>query len=304
MYGIDSGGRIRPSINSPPLLHFRYGWLITPGVDHVCWFDQLYFDNGDDLGDTGNKLSTAKLSTSATENNFNTTGGTGAVNERPLSLTNFKQHTAPTSVRQTYAIQSAATGDIDISGEQQVAYMAWLWAKLGAGDLETVAMVVNGVEVDRTAVMFQAGTNAILLKEPVTTATYPSDAATVGMVSNNETADTFIYECGVVAAYEGPPNPDILLERQLVNNETLATITDDLRAAPPDSYEVCCNFPEFDGTVQIVVHSLDQDGGSVQFQGTLNSNGRMRISPGVEVYLDVTVTGVTNLQIWRRLNVD
>lgn len=113
-----------------------------------------------------------------------------------------------------------------------------------------------------------------------------------------------MYECGAVVAYEGPLHSDILLERQQLDTETLPTIIDDLRADPPDSYEVCCQFDDFDGTVEIVIHSLDQDNGSLQFQGTLNSNGRVRITPGVEVQLDVTVVGMTSLQIWRRTNFD
>lgn len=281
--------------------NLQYGWITTPGEDHLCWFDQLYIDDGDDLQDPGNALTTAKLPATLNENDWNATIGTGAVDERPLSETNGKQHTSVTGVRQTYTLQAAATGDIDISGESLLGYMGWAWAKRGSGGTEDVYLVVNGVDIPKNV---QLTTTSSLLHHVVTSTTYPSDAAGVGMVSNNETADTFMYECGAVVAYEGPINPDILLERQLVNNETLATIIDDLRADPPDSYEVCCEFDDFDGSVQITIHSLDQDGGSLQKQPGLDSRGRVRIMPGVEVRLDVTVVGVTNLQIWRRLNVD
>lgn len=280
----------------------RYGWLRTPGVDHVCWFSHLAIDDGDDLSDIGNILSTAKRSAGVNENNWNTTGGTGAVNERPLSETNFiAEVDGIARLRQSYTLEAADEGDVDLTGESLIGYMGWAWAKISALATEPVDLIVNNVLVDQT---LQISSVPGLLRHAVTDSSYPSHAAGIGMRNAPELLTTTMYECGVIQAYEGPPNPDILLERQLVNNETLATIADDLRADPPASYEVCCNFPEFDGSVEIVVHSLDQDGGSVSYQGTLNSNGRMRISPGVEVYLDVTVVGVTNLQIWRRLNVD
>jgi hypothetical protein len=284
-------------------LHLEYGWVLTPGVDHLCWFDQLYIDDGDDLTDPGSVLVTAKLPATANENNWNTVVGTGAVNERPLDEANHVKHTSPTGARQTYTLQDAATGDVDLTGETLIGYMGWAWAKLGGTDIgDALAFVVNGVT--STAAVAGLGATPKLLKVAATDDTYPSDAAGIGMVANDEASDTFLYEAGAVVAYVGPSNPDILLERQLLDTETLGTITDDLHAAPPTSYEVCCQFDDFDGTVEIVIHSLDQDGGSISYQGTLYSNGRTRISPGVEVYLDVTVTGVTMLQIWRRINFD
>lgn len=286
-------------LSKPVNLH--YGWLLNPGADHLCWFTHLYIDDGDDLTDPGNALSTAKLSAAVNENNWDTVGGTGAVNERPLSETNYIMQSAFSSVRQTYTLQTAATGDVDISGESLLGYMGWAWAKREAGSVERIGLIVNNVDVTRSSIIT---TSPSLLKLPVTSTSYPSHAAGIGMSSNSEDAGVFVYECGAVQAYRGPLNPDILLQYQQVNSETLATITDDLRADPPDSYEVCCTFDDFDGSVEIIIHSLDQDGGSLSYQGTLYSKGRIRITPGVEVQLDVTVVGVTNLQIWRRINFD
>lgn len=294
------------AVGGSPMANLRYGWVDSPGVDHLCWFDQLAIDIGDDIQDIGNVLMTAKLSAAVNEDNWNTTGGTGAINERPLSATNYRQHTVAEAVRQTYTLEAADEGDVDVSGESLIGYMGWVWSRMGFGEVDSLKLVVNNIEIDKTAEYFNNsnGTSQVMYRSATASQSYPSHAAGIGMVSNEGTADTFLYEGGVVQAYQGPPSPNVLLSRQLVNNESLATIVDDLRADPPDSYEVCCNFPEFDGSVEIIVHSLDQDGGSVSYQGTLNSNGRMRITPGVEVYLDVTVTGVTNLQVWRRLNVD
>src|SRR6185503_7726386 len=107
-------GAATASSDGTQLTALRYGWLGNPGADHLTWFTHLYVDDGDDLTDPGNKLTTAKLPASVNQNNWTTTGGTGAVDERPLSETNYKRHsTAIGTVRQTYTLQDAATGDVD-----------------------------------------------------------------------------------------------------------------------------------------------------------------------------------------------
>lgn len=293
--------------NAATLFDLYYGWVLNPGANKTCWFSHLAIDDGDDLSDIGNVLSTHKGPASPNENEWNTTGGTGAVNERPLDAANFRQETRAAQFRQTYTLEAADEGDVDISGKVLRGHMGWVWAKKGAGSLEGIGMVVNGVDYNYDVLPFIPviiTATPSLLYFPITSPSYPSNAAGIGMTSSTDTADTFMYEIGTIMAYEGPLNPDILLERQQLDNETLDTIVDDLRADPPDSYEVCCNYDDFDGSVEIVIHSLDQDGGSIQQQPGLNAKGRVRITPGVEVYLDVTVVGVTNLQIWRRINVD
>lgn len=290
--------------NGDQACDFYYGWVLNPGTNKNCWFRHLFIDDGGDLATCGNKLSTAKLPATANENNWNTTGGTGAVNERPLSETNFRQETRASQFRQSYTLEAADEGDVDISAESLIGYMGWAWAKKGSGTLEGIQLVVNGQDFESGIGATLITTTPSLIRTAAVSSAYPSNAAGIGMVSNNETADTFIYECGVVPAYEGPPNPDVLLPRQKIGNVTLDTIVDDLRADPPTSYEVCCNYDDFDGTIEIIIHSLDQENGSLQQQQTMNARGRQRINPGIEVRLDVTVVGVTNLQIWRRLNVD
>lgn len=284
------------------LANFQYGWLLNPGANHLCWFSHIKFDDGDDLSDAGNVLVTAKLPAAVNEDNWDTDGGTGAVNERPLSETNYKFQSGFSSVTQTYTLQAAAVGDVDISGESIVGYMGWAWSKREPNDVERIGLIVNNVDVSRGSAIT---TSPSLLKHAVTSTSYPSHANGIGMSSNSELAGVFMYECGAVLCYQGPLNPDILLERQLVNNETLDTIIDDLRAAPPDSYEICCIVEEFEGSVEIAVSSLDQEGGSFQSQGLLNSSGgtaRLRITAGIEVRLDITVVGVTMLTVYKRVD--
>jgi hypothetical protein len=296
------------STDSAALFNLRYGWLDSPGAGHVCWVDQLYVDDGDDLQDPASRpRCTAKLSATINEDTWNTVVGTGAVNERPLSTANHIKETRNLLLRQTYTLQAAAIGDSDVSGETLVGYMGWVWGRLSSSSFDNVGLVVNGVEIDRLSEATQqnAGSAPILFRAAFTSLSYPSNAAGIGMISNEFLADSLLYECGAVVAYEGPLNPDILLERQQLVNETLDTIIDDLRADPPDSYEICCNVEEFDGSITIDVYALDQEGGSIQYQGSLNSSGgvsRLRITPGIEVRLDVTVSGVTMIQVYRRVN--
>lgn len=288
------------------VMDLYYGWVSTPGVSHVCRVDQIFIDDGDDLADCGNMLSTAKLPATVNDNNWNTTGGTGAVNERPLSETSFRQETRALAFAQNYTLQAASVGDVDISGETLAGYMPWAWVKRGSGTMEdSIALVANGVQVlDWTNLVLN--TTPHLIKTGVVSSSYPSAAAGIGMVSNNETADTFMYECGVVVVYEGPPNPNVLFEYQQVNNETLPTIIDD-NLAGVTSYEICWSVQEFDGTATMDVYIVESEGGSPQQVGTMGSSGgvgRMRIPIGIEVQVVVTVTGVTMMEIWRRINID
>lgn len=182
---------------SPAIPYLRYGVILNPTIDSVCWFDQIYVDDGDDLADPGDILITAKLPATVNDNNWNATVGTGAINERPLSETNYQQHTASSGVRQTYTLQTAAVGDVDLTGNFIIGYMGWIWAKKGPGDDgDLPALIVNN-----TVQPIILTASPKLFRLPVTSSAYPSHAAGIGMRSNEEAADTFLYECGVVIAY-------------------------------------------------------------------------------------------------------
>lgn len=297
------------STDGVAVFNLFYGWLDSPGVDHLCWFDQIYIDDGDDLSDPGNKLSTYKGPASNNEDNWSTTGGNGAVNERPLSLTNFRQHSPSTGARQSYTLQAASVGDVDLTGKTLVGYMVWAWAKTTNNvTVEEVYLIANGVDVDRTLALAN-GTNGVplLLKSVITSATYPSDAAGVGMTGNLDTADVFIYELGAVVAYEGPAEESIL-PYQLLVEDSITNLTDDLRADPPESYELCYRIDESAANVLITIYSISAEGQEPQLQGTVggqSGGGRLRIKAGIEVQVAVEVTGGSaRVAIWHRINFD
>ncbi len=110
----------------------RLGIGVGAGTDHIAYYSDVYVDDGTDLADPGNINLTGKLPSGVNANNFDTTGGNGAVNERPISETNYKEQASSSSVQQNYTLQTAAEGDFDLTGATIVAYTTWLWSKRGA----------------------------------------------------------------------------------------------------------------------------------------------------------------------------
>lgn len=275
------------------LVNLHYGWCLSPGANHICWFDQIAIDLGDDLSDIGDIRSTHKGPASVNENNWNTTIGTGPVDERPLSITNGKQHTSVTGVRQTYTLQEIDEGDVDLTGEVLVGYMVWAWAKLGGTDTgDTLALVVNNVEVNQNALI---STSPSLLKFPVTSSVYPSHAAGIGMRSNDEASDTFLYECGAVQAYEGPDiSPNRLLAYQLLAQDSVTELTDDLRADPPDTYDFKWQVSESGAQVMIEVYTVTSEGQEPQLRRIEQAGPGTSLipidNPGIEVSFVIRVT--------------
>jgi hypothetical protein len=184
----------------------RMGWT-NAGVGNSVTTDieDIYVDDSTALTDPGDVHVTYKAPTTTNANNFDTTGGTGAVNERPISTTNYKQHAAISSATQNYAIQDAATGDCHIAGLTLLGYGAWIWAKGTAGGAGTPKITNNGAD---TAIVLTA--SAALYTNYVASSSYPSNAATVGMVATNNADDTFLYECGMLIAYTTERSDNLL----------------------------------------------------------------------------------------------
>lgn len=174
----------------------------SSGETLTCRYDDIYIDDGSDLTDTGDRRVTAKLPTTATNNNFDTTGGTGAVNERPLSETNYKQHQVISDVRQDYVIEGADSGDVTVGGNTLIARLAWIWAKGTAGGAGTPGIVNNGTVTGITLTAAPA-----MYTNIVDSASYPTDSSAVGMRSTNDADDSFLYECGMLIAFVGAPTP-------------------------------------------------------------------------------------------------
>ncbi len=102
------------------------------GTNRIAYFSDCYVDDSTDLTDTGDINLAAKFPDEDNTVNFESDIGTGAVNERPISETNGRQHTLATDVQENYTLQTAAEGDFDISTATLVARTALVWAKRGA----------------------------------------------------------------------------------------------------------------------------------------------------------------------------
>jgi hypothetical protein len=302
--GVTTNGN--ESFNLPDLEH---GWIGNPGTGHLAWFTHLYVDDGDDLSDPGNKLMTAKLPASVNQDTWTTTGGTGAVNERPVSETNYRQHaTAIGTARQTYTLQAASAGDVDISGETVVGYMAWAWAKADLNAGGYIYLAANGADHLEDGVGGPLGSAPTLLFDPVTTTSYPSSADGIGMALINveDLTDATLYECGVVICYEGPNTDDPLFPLQLLASS--AGTSDSMGGDPPVEYELKNTVIEATGAVvTTVISSRTAEGEVPQQQAIIESQGGSEVgivvlSPGVEVSMDIDVAGTNTSVELRRVD--
>ena len=102
------------------------GYINGSGIGSaaVMYIDDIYVDNSDILSDTGNIRITHKRPASNNTNNFPVAVGANPsnrwtnVNEQPLSIVNgwLENGGIAANVKENYGIETASTGDMDISG--------------------------------------------------------------------------------------------------------------------------------------------------------------------------------------------
>jgi hypothetical protein len=187
--------------------NLRLGIKETLTLSIIYNFDDIYVDDGttlDNISTTDLKV-TVKLPATENTTSFDTAIGAArgasdfnSVNERPLSETNGWRHNAISDVQENYGLQAVGAGDVDITGKTLIARTAWIWAKAstltGPG---TPGIVDNG---SVTAIVL--ATTSKLFTVITDSATYPSNAAGIGMRSSNAAADVFFYEGGTLIAYK------------------------------------------------------------------------------------------------------
>ena len=198
----------------------------SSGSNANRWISHLYIDDLGDLTDPGDVRCVAKFPTAVNEDQFDTTGGTGAVNERPLSETNYRQQAGSSQARQNYGLESAESGDIDISRLLVLGCMGWLWVKkssaIGAG---SPSITVDGIDYSISI----PGSTPTGVVKGVTQSVYPSAAAAIGLVTGGTSVDYFLYECGVVIAVVDPvfPTSGLIADAVWDENIVAAHQTDD-----------------------------------------------------------------------------
>lgn len=165
-----------------------------------------YIDDSNALTDPGNIWVTAKRpNANGTTNGFTTqigsggsgygTGHTPQINERPLSTTNgWSMIGAGSAITEEYTIESASTGDIDISGTTIVDYMGWAYAKALVG--ETASIIVGGSSSNISL------TNANTMFTKVAgSSTYPAGGTDIGVITTTALTTVSLYEAGIAVGY-------------------------------------------------------------------------------------------------------
>ena len=166
-----------------------------------------YVDDSSSLTDTGNIWVTAKRPiANGTTNGFTTqigssgsgvgTGHSPQVNERPLSTTNgWSMIGAGSAITEEYNVESAATGDISLTGATIVDWLGW--ASMSSLVGETVQMVVGGANFAQAI----TSTNTLYTKIKGS-ATYPAGTGTdIGITTDTSLTTVSLYEAGILVAY-------------------------------------------------------------------------------------------------------
>lgn len=199
------------------------GSLVNTGTDTLTisdegsssYFHGIYVDDSAALTNPGNVYVVAKRPVlPPVIDLFDTTGGTGATDERPLSETNYKAHLATSQVTQQYNIEAPDVGDVTMgqTGSTILGIAFWAWMKKGSGAAGTPGLIyrngaVLAVTLDTASAMYVAWDSTSFYGLPKTwTTTTPfnsstPDLARVGARSSGAGADTFLYECGFIVSY-------------------------------------------------------------------------------------------------------
>lgn len=171
-----------------------------------------YLDNSNSLIDTGDIWVTAKRpNANGTANNFTTQIGAGGsgygsghspqVNERIISQTNgWSMVGAGAVVTEEYTVEDAGTGDMSITGKTIVDWHAWIDGNAAVGELASI--IAGGTSSSYTCT---AAARVVTLAKGSTI--YPVGGTDVGMITDTSLTTVRLFECGVMIAFIGPPNP-------------------------------------------------------------------------------------------------
>lgn len=171
-------------------------------LNTVLWFDDLYVDDGSDFSDPGNISVTSKFPSADSGSNGWTSLGVArasgshylSVSETPKNDANGWQFSAATSTEESYTVQAANVGT-DVSAATIVGHGAWVRASEGAVG-GTPQIIDNGAASALTL------TTALAYYYHYTvSATYPSSARGVGMISSATAVANVMSEAGMLIAF-------------------------------------------------------------------------------------------------------
>ena len=168
-------------------------------------YSDIYIDDSNSLTDPGNIWVTAKRpNANGALNEWTTQIGSGGsgygtghspqVNERALSTTNGWSFQNAAKKVEEYTIESAATGDIDISSATIVDFLGWVSTKVGSAS--TGNIIVAGA-----ASNISVSTSFVVITKIAGSTTYPSSNAAIGMDNNTVNQLFSLAECGIIVAF-------------------------------------------------------------------------------------------------------
>ncbi len=169
-----------------------------------------YVDDSSSLTDTGNIWVTAKRpNANGTVNGFTTQIGAGGsgygtghspqVNERAFSTTNgWSMIGAGSAVNEEYLIESAGTGDINITGCSIVDYVGWVCAKSLASETANMILSGNLFNISLTSL-------TTTFTKAAASTSYPTTGAMIGLQTATDLTTVSLYECGILIAYNPFP---------------------------------------------------------------------------------------------------
>jgi len=208
-YKIYLNGRLEVTCNSMTLASaspndFSFGADTTGQSIHI---DDIYVDSGSDKSDPGDIHVTAKRPfANGTTDAFTTKNGTVSgpygsgdaiyVNQRPRSVTQNVESSASTQT-ETFTLEDATTGDVDISTATILADEAWVYADNNTGSC--TATLYNGSSANSTSITLQAASYAVFTYS-LNSNSYPSGGYGVGL-SSCSSGNTFLAEAGMQIAY-------------------------------------------------------------------------------------------------------
>jgi hypothetical protein len=102
--------------------------------------------------------------------------------------------------QENYTLESVSQGDVNITGYTVLGRAAWVWAKASA----TTGSPTAGIVDDGSVSAITLTTSSALYTVRTLSASYPSNAAGIGMRSTGTVNDTFFYEGGTLIAYLQP----------------------------------------------------------------------------------------------------
>ena len=169
-----------------------------------------YVDDSSTLTDPGNIWVTAKRpNANGTAVEFTTQIGAGGsgygtghspqVNERALSVTNGWSISTTTKKTEQYSIESASTGDINLTGATIIDYMGWIYAAVDSiADSPVHNIIVGGTATAKTM-----ATVNTMFTQVKGSSTYPAGSTDIGMDAQYTTTPhlTSLFECGIIVAY-------------------------------------------------------------------------------------------------------